>query len=60
MINQLTFLIIKRMDYFSNAYITYKIMLTILVSVGSDKRNFSHIKIIKNLFKFNNVSKKIK
>ena len=35
MINQLTLLIIKNNRLYSNAYITYKIMLTILVCYGS-------------------------
>ena len=38
---------IKRIDYFSNAYITYKIMLTIPLTLASVKRNFLKLKIIK-------------
>jgi len=48
MINHLTFLNdIKRSDSFLNAHITYKIILTIPMSVASSKRNFSKLKIIK-------------
>jgi len=32
---------IKRINYFSNAYITYRIMLTISVLVVSTQRSFS-------------------
>jgi len=35
---------IKRIDYFSNAYIAYKIILTIPVA---SERSFSKLKIIK-------------
>ena len=38
---------IKIINYFPNAYIIYKIMLTILVLVVSIERSFSNIKIIK-------------
>ena len=38
---------IKRIDSFPNAYIAYKIMLTIMVSVASPERIFSNLKIIK-------------
>jgi hypothetical protein len=33
---------------FSNAYIAYKILLTILVTVASSERSFSKLKLIKN------------
>ena len=38
---------IKRINYFQNAYIAYRIMLTIPVSVASTERSFSKLKIIK-------------
>ena len=38
---------IKRINSFPNAYITYRIMLTILVLVVSAERSFSKLKIIK-------------
>jgi len=41
---------IKRINYFSNAYIAYKIMLTILMSLASE-RSFSKLKIIKTYLK---------
>ncbi|KAK4724549.1 hypothetical protein R3W88_027328 [Solanum pinnatisectum] len=39
---------IKRLDSFPNAYIAYRIMLTIPVTVASAKRSFSKLKIIKS------------
>jgi len=40
---------IKRIIFFPNdAYITYRIMLTILVSVGSVEMSFSKLKLIKS------------
>jgi hypothetical protein len=39
---------IKRINSFSNAYIVYRIMLTIPVSVASAERSFSKLKIIKS------------
>jgi len=39
---------IKRINYFPNVYITYRIMLTILVLVVFTKRSFLKLKIIKN------------
>ena len=38
---------IKRIIYFPNAYIAYRIMLTIPISIASIKRSFSKLKIIK-------------
>jgi len=38
---------IKRIDSFPNAYITYRIMLTISLLVASIKRSFSKIKKLK-------------
>ncbi|KAL2605097.1 hypothetical protein AAZX31_09G122000 [Glycine max] len=38
---------IKRINSFPNAYITYRIMLTMSVSVASAERNFLKLKIIK-------------
>ncbi|KAL5166612.1 Zinc finger MYM-type protein 1 [Glycine soja] len=38
---------IKRINSFPNAYIVYRIMLTIPISVASAERNFSKLKIIK-------------
>lgn len=39
---------VKRIDYFPNAYIVYRIMLTIHVSVASVKYSFSKLKLIKS------------
>ena len=39
---------IKRINSFPNAYIAYRIMLTIPVSVASAERSFSKLKLIKN------------
>jgi len=39
---------IKRINSFPNAYITYRIMLTIPVSVASAERSFSKLKLIKS------------
>jgi len=39
---------IKRLNSFPNVYITYRIMLIILVSVISAERSFSKLKIIKD------------
>jgi len=38
---------IKRINSFPNVYITYRIMLTILVLVVSSEKSFSKLKIIK-------------
>jgi len=42
---------IKRINYFSNVYITYRIMLTILVSIVFVERSFSKLKMIKTYLK---------
>ena len=39
---------IKRLDSFPNAYIAFRIMLTIPISVASAERSFSKLKLIKN------------
>ena len=39
---------VKRIDSFPNAYIAYRIMLTIPVSVASAERSFSKLKLIKS------------
>ena len=39
---------IGRLDSFSNAYITFRIILTIRVSVASAERSFSKLKLIKS------------
>jgi len=39
---------IKRIKYFPNVYITYRIMLTISVSIASVERSFSKLKLIKS------------
>ncbi|XP_070040246.1 uncharacterized protein [Nicotiana tomentosiformis] len=39
---------IKRLDSFPNAYIAYRIMLTISVTVASPERSFSKLKLIKS------------
>ena len=39
---------IKRIISFPNAYIAYRIMLTIPVSVASTERSFSKLKLIKS------------
>ena len=43
-INVLNYL--KRLDSFPNAYIAYKILLTIPIMVASAKRNFLKLKLI--------------
>lgn len=39
---------IKRLDSFRNAYIAYRIMLTILVTIALAERNLSKLKLIKS------------
>ena len=39
---------IKRLEYFSNACIAFRILLTILVTVASAERSFSKLKLIKS------------
>ena len=51
---------IKRLEFFPNAYITYKILLTIHVIVASVERTFFKIKNNKILFKIDYVTRKIK
>ena len=45
-INVLNYL--KRLDSFPNAYIAYRILLTIPVTVVSPERKFSKLKLIKS------------
>ena len=45
-INVLNYL--KRLDSFPNAYIAYRILLTIPVTVASAERSFSKLKLIKS------------
>ena len=45
-INVLNYL--KRLDSFPNAYIAYRILLTISVTVASAERSFSKLKLIKS------------
>ena len=49
-INILNYL--KRLDYFPNAYIVYRILLTIHVTVVSVERKFSKLKLIKPYLRF--------
>ena len=49
-INILNYL--KRLDYFPNAYIVYRILLTIHVTVASVERKFSKLKLIKSYLRF--------
>ena len=46
LINVLTYL--KRLDSFPNAYIAYRILLTIPITVAYAKRSFSKLKLIKS------------
>ena len=39
---------IKRLEYFSNACIAFRILLTILVTVAPAERSFSKLKLIKS------------
>ena len=39
---------IKRLEYFPNAYIAFRILLTISVTVASTERSFSKLKLIKS------------
>ena len=39
---------IKRINFFPNAYIVYRILLTILVVIFSAKRSFLKLKFIKS------------
>ena len=57
-INVLNYL--KRLDSFPNAYIAYRILLIILVTVASTERSFSKLKLIKVLFEVYYVTRKIK
>ena len=51
---------IKRLESFSDAYITYRILLTIHVIVASVERTFFKIKNNKILFEIDYVTRKIK
>jgi len=42
---------IKTLDSFPNVYITYKILLTILVTVAIAERSFSKLKLLKSYLK---------
>ena len=42
---------IKRLEYFPNACISFKILLTIPVTIASIKRSFSKLKLIKSYLK---------
>ena len=46
LINVLNYL--KRLDSFPNAYIAYRILLTIPITVAYAKRSFSKLKLIKS------------
>ncbi|KAK4729464.1 hypothetical protein R3W88_022452 [Solanum pinnatisectum] len=50
---------IKRLDSFPNAYIAYRIMLTIPVTVASAERSFSKLKIIKSYLRSTMSQKKL-
>ena len=47
------------LDYFSNACITYKILLTIPVVIAYAKRSFSKLKQIKSYLRFTISQKKL-
>ena len=49
-INVLNYL--KRLDSFPNAYIAYKILLTVHVMVASVERSFLKLKLIKSYLRF--------
>ena len=49
-INVLDYL--KRLDYFPNAYIAYRILLTVHVTVAYVKRSFLKLKLIKSYLRF--------
>ena len=49
-INVLNYL--KMLDSFPNAYITYRILLTVHVTVASTERSFSKLKLIKPYLRF--------
>ena len=57
LINVLNYL--KMLDYFSNACITYKILLTIPVVIAYTKRSFSKLKQIKSYLRFTISQKKL-
>ena len=39
---------IKKIDYFPNAFVAYRILLTISITVASVERSFSKLKLIKS------------
>ena len=43
---------LKRLDSFSNAYMAYRILLTIHVTIAFTKRSFSKLKLIKSYLRF--------
>ena len=49
-INVLDYL--KRLDYFPNAYIVYRILLTVYVTVAYVERSFLKLKLIKSYLRF--------
>ena len=51
---------IKRLESFPNACITFKILLTIPVTVAFTERNFSKLKLIKSYLRSTMFQKKLK
>ena len=49
---QLMYKLLKNARFFPNAYITYRILLTVHVTVASTKRSFSKLKLIKPYLRF--------
>ena len=43
---------LKRLDYFPNAYIVYRILLTVYVTVAYVERSFLKLKLIKYYLRF--------
>ena len=50
---------IKRLGSFPNAYIAFKILLTILVTVTSAERSFSKLKLIKSYLRLTMSQKRL-